>query len=328
MNHEINEIQPLIGGLVDEDRLERVHSITSGGRQRRNGPIVHCRRVRRWQFKRLRKVKPAFGLIGALVFSSILVPTEIMARSSISSDVQLSNIHLSPGAGTISWLSDWQLQTSAGSFDTVHGFVGGGQSASGQPSSASTSAVGAYSSAFASASINGSGNPITVQAGSLVTYPHGVFDSAFANAVAVRDFEIIGVTGLVPVSAGFDFLGHLIGDQLGKGADFRGLLSISDGTSTFDLTAYEKHSGLMNLTFSGSRNQTFSLQGGTAYSMTLSTDPDNLPDAGPGIVMSALILGGLFAYKRSGNSTLQEFGLQAASPARSASANPGSRLSA
>jgi hypothetical protein len=116
--------------------------------------------------------------------------------------------------------------------------------------------------------------------------------------MAYREFMISGGSGSVDVLFGYDYLAHLIGDAPGWGADYRAILSVSDGTTTYDLQAYSLLAAPMNASFTGPLENTFTLQYDTPYSITLSVDPDSksVPDGGPGLALTGLGLLSLIAF--------------------------------
>jgi len=219
---------------------------------------------------------------------------------SLHADVNMTNIRWDVGAGSsLIWLSDWELLASASSFDSVNGFAGNSQSAFGQPATASASANSGFSSASAQVSVNSAGNPLGLQASLGITFAPGVaFASGFSTAMAYREFRITGGSGAVNASFGYDYIAHLLGDAPGWGADYRALLSISDGTTTYDLQAYDLRSDPMSEEFSASLANTFTLEYDTPYSISLSVDPDSHsePDGGPGVFLTALVLFSLCTF--------------------------------
>jgi hypothetical protein len=181
----------------------------------------------------------------------------------------------------------------------VNGFYGDSQSAFGQPATASASANSGFSSASAQVSVDSLGHPLGLQASLDLTFAPGVaFTSGFSTAMAYREFTISGGSGSVNVLFGYDYLAHLIGDAPGWGADYRAILSISDGATTYDLQAYNLLGAPMNATFGDSLSRTLALQYDTPYSITLSVDPDKdpLPDSGPGVLFTALVLFSVCAF--------------------------------
>ncbi len=236
----------------------------------------------------LRTTVAAFG------FATVLLPSPVLAIAfTVHADVGMNNIRWEVGAGSsLDWITDWELLASASCFDSVNGFAGDFQMAFGQPASVAVGADSGYSQASAQAVIDGTGIPGGLQASLDLTFAPGVtFASGFSTAMAYREFMISGGSGAVEATFSYDYLAHLIGDAPGWGADYRALLSISDGTTSYDLAAYDLLMDPMNATFGESLSQTFGLQYDTPYSITLSVDPDpHVPESGPGVLLTAVVL--------------------------------------
>lgn len=211
----------------------------------------------------------------------------------LHADVDMTNLRWDVVDGSsIDWLSDWELMASASSFDSVNGFAGDYQVDSGQPATAAASSDSGYSQAGAQVEVDSAGIPLGLRASLHLALEPGVtFASGFSTAMAYREFVISGGSGDAAVTFGYDYVAHLIGDISGWGADYRALLSISDGTTTYDLVASDLRMDPVNATFSNSLSKTFHLNAGTPYSITLSVDPDQqVPDGGPGVLLTALVL--------------------------------------
>jgi hypothetical protein len=213
--------------------------------------------------------------------------------NTVHADVDMKNIRWTVGPGsTFNWISEWELLASASCFDSVNGFAGDSQTAEGQPATASAGANSGYSAADAQVSVDGSGAPWDLHASMDLTFDLGVsFASAFSTAMGYREFIISGGSGPVDATFGYDYVAHLVGDMPGWGADYRAVLSLSDGATTYDLNAYHLLMDPMNATFTETLSRTFTLQYETPYSITLSVDPDSkTPEGGPGMLFTWLAL--------------------------------------
>jgi hypothetical protein len=244
------------------------------------------------------------GATAAVVF---LVPSRLLALPSVHAEVQMSNVTWNPAAGTLMWLTNWELTATALAFDSVNGFAGEAMSDFGDvlPVTLTANAAGGYSSAFAQVAVDGTGDVPSLQTSFDLTFPPGdPFVTAFTAASAYREFSLTGVTGPVNVAFSFDYAAHLQGNAPGYGADFRALLSISD---PMDVEIFKIAFDPMDELFSGTRIETLTLESGRPYSITLSVDNDRrVADSGPGLVLSAVLLLSGLAARRLDRSAVRQ----------------------
>lgn len=131
------------------------------------------------------------------------VPTEAVP---IHSSVTIGNVSITPVSGSLHWLTDWQLEAYGTAFDNVSGPVTGSDTQTGQPATATASASGAYASGYSSASVDGTGNILNLQAGADLDIPLGLpFAATAAGASAFRKFEVIDGCGPIRVEVAFDW---------------------------------------------------------------------------------------------------------------------------
>jgi hypothetical protein len=214
-------------------------------------------------------------LVTALVLAGLLSAPRARAGTDLHIDVQMGNVLWAPAAGTLNWLSPWELEASTAIFDSQNGFTNGYQFQAGQPAIVAASAATPLMTAGSRAAVNAAGNIVSPQSSLDQTVSQGVTLTAFSAATAYREFEITGGAGPVAVNFGFDYSGLFQNTGAsGYGMDYMALLRISDGVSQWDLMAYASYSGLGTYPFGGTLSQLFTLQYDTPYSISLITETE------------------------------------------------------
>ena len=235
-------------------------------------------------------------LVAAVILPLIAVPN-LASADLILINAEMTNIRWTPAAGSIVWSSNWELEASAASFDSVSGHDHGDQFATCSPSTAATaqaSSLTAHSTAWAKVGVDASGNLIQLRSSAQTTPASGLYVSAFSCASAYRKFTLTGGAGSVDVSFAFDYSARLSGtvDNPSQASllDWLGILRISDGTSTWDVTAANQVTAPTDMTFSGTAQNTFRLQYGIPYSISLAKDNEITPSPEPSMILAVVFL--------------------------------------
>jgi hypothetical protein len=200
------------------------------------------------------------------------------------SNAQMTDIHWTPAAGSITWSSNWELEASAASFDSASGHDHGDQSVTWSPGAAATaeaSSLTAHSTAWAEVGVDASGNLIQLQSSAQTTTASGLYASASSCGSAYREFTLTGGAGSVDVNFSFGYSASLSGtaDDPSQASllNWQGTLRISDGTTTWDLTAANQRATPVDASFSGIAERTFLLSYGTPYAISFVIDPEVEP---------------------------------------------------
>jgi hypothetical protein len=229
--------------------------------------------------------------VAALAFAGLLCAPRARATSDVQISVQMTNVLWSPSAGTLDWLSPWELEASASIFDSQNGFTNGYQSLSGQPAAVSVSIATPLTTAGSSAVVDVGGNIVFLQSLLSETITPGVALTGFSAATAYREFEITGGSGSALVDFGFGFSGLFQNPTAANhDMDYTALLRISDGVNQWDLTAYQELLAPGTQPFGGTLNQGFILQYNTPYSISLIKDTEITPEPQP-MLLAAIGIG-------------------------------------
>jgi len=196
------------------------------------------------------------------------------------SEASMFNVQFNPSAGTINWLTDWEIDSAASSFESSAGFDSAydeDTDGDGETNASATSTVDIIASTDAST------NTLTLNAYSdtEIVDASEVFVTNFSASTLYREFEITGGSGNVDVQFSYEYTAQLMGEAAENRqfeVDYTVIIEVSDGTNTWNITSTDKIEGKntsITKNYGGVMSDTFTLTFGTPYYVILNVDPES-----------------------------------------------------
>jgi RHS repeat-associated protein len=251
----------------------------------------------------------AFLVVFVASFCLLLaLPKPSEAAVFTHTEAHMSNIQITPMTGTLSWLTDWEVEASSSVFESISGFDWDyDDDFDDFDGEASAGASTAYTSASASTSSNN----ITLDSATNANLPDNVNLSHIeSESTMYRDFEI-AESGPVDVHISYNYSAEFMGQATGVDhflLKYATTLEISDGFNNWDLTSTESISGFdlsTNESYGGLLDFTVTLLPEEIYSVTArsKTWGDTVPEPATYLLISSGLL--LILYRRKKNKKIK-----------------------
>lgn len=227
----------------------------------------------------MRKGNLFYLIIATLLSIGLWLPGDVNGAVTSHSEVDMLNMQITPSAGSINWLTNWEIDSAASGFDNSSGSDSDYDDDHGYD--VETSAIASTDKTFTATTASSNTNTLHAKSDKYLPDSSGNYATTYAASTMYREFEITGGAGYVDVTFSYDFTALLMGDATGNGffsVDYAVNLEISDGVHTWDITSTDLISGSHTDTtkdYGDTLSDTFTLAYNTPYYISYNVDQED-----------------------------------------------------